>query len=157
MFYSKTTGGFYSTEIHGDNIPDDAVEITSEMHATLFEAQSKGKIIAADANGYPVLQDVPPTPVDVLLASAKDELRTMRRDMLEAVTGIGFRASVSGNTALAQEAAQVSKQLLDITDDTELNAAQTYEDMRSAGMAAYRRIADAASEDLRGAFKELDK
>ena len=42
MFYSKTTNGFYTREIHGDNIPTDAVEITDEQHAALFQKQSEG-------------------------------------------------------------------------------------------------------------------
>lgn len=99
----------------------------------------------------------PAVPVSKLLNTAKDEMRAMRRDMLDAVTGIGFRASVAGNAALSQEAAAVSQQLLDITDDHDLNAAQTYEDMRAAGMAAYRRISESVSPALRIAFKELEK
>ena len=67
MFYSKTTGGFYSTEIHGNNIPADAVEITSEQHQALLEGQSQGKLIQADKNGYPFLADQPlPTPEQIL-------------------------------------------------------------------------------------------
>ena len=42
MFYSKSTGGFYSRAIHGDNIPADAVEITDEEHRELLEGQSRG-------------------------------------------------------------------------------------------------------------------
>ena len=53
MFYSATTGGFYTREIHGDNIPADAVEITAEQRAALLEGQSQGKLIQADANGKP--------------------------------------------------------------------------------------------------------
>lgn len=60
MFYSAKTGGFYASEIHGDNIPIDAVEITAERHAALIEGQSQGKRIVADASGFPVLQDPPP-------------------------------------------------------------------------------------------------
>ena len=59
MFYSKQTGGFYSREIHGDNIPADAVEITSEHHRELIEGQSQGKRITADENGFPALADPP--------------------------------------------------------------------------------------------------
>lgn len=55
MFYSKTTSGFYSQAIHGDNIPGDAVEITAEQHAALLQGQSDGKQIVPDANGFPVL------------------------------------------------------------------------------------------------------
>lgn len=69
MFYSSQTGGFYSREIHGDNIPADAVEITADDHAALIEGQSQGKLIQADAKGRPVLAD-PPAPTDEELASA---------------------------------------------------------------------------------------
>jgi hypothetical protein len=62
MFYSKSTGGFYDTAIHGDAIPADAVEITAAAHATLLEAQSDGKRIVADASGHPVaVEPAPPT------------------------------------------------------------------------------------------------
>lgn len=54
-FYSKSTRGFYLTEIHGNSIPGDAVEITKEYHQELMDGQSNGKGIHSDANGYPVL------------------------------------------------------------------------------------------------------
>lgn len=60
MFYSKTTGGFYSSEIHGDNIPADAVEITKAEHTALLAGQAEGKRIVPDADGVPVLQEPPP-------------------------------------------------------------------------------------------------
>lgn len=64
IYYAKSTGGFYVREIHGDAIPADAIEITDAEHAALLEGQSQGKIIAADANGYPILVDPPlPDPV----------------------------------------------------------------------------------------------
>lgn len=55
MHYSKSTGGFYSIDINGCNMPSDAVEITSEYHAALLAGQSSGKVILADEHGYPVL------------------------------------------------------------------------------------------------------
>jgi hypothetical protein len=60
MFYSKSTGGFYSREIHGDNIPADAVEITKAEHTALLAGQAEGKRIVPDADGVPVLQEQPP-------------------------------------------------------------------------------------------------
>lgn len=73
MFYSKSTGGFYDAAIHGAAIPADAVEITPEQHAALLQGQSEGKVIAADQNGYPILQDPPqPTP-EQLAATARAE------------------------------------------------------------------------------------
>ena len=68
MFYSKTTGGFYTREIHGDNIAADAVEITVEEHQALIECQSLGKRIVADENGRPILQDPPPPSPEQIVA-----------------------------------------------------------------------------------------
>lgn len=60
IYYSKTTGGFYDPKIHGDGIPDDAVEITPEAHAELLDEQTAGKVIVGDADGFP--QAVAPAP-----------------------------------------------------------------------------------------------
>ena len=68
MFYSKSTGGFYTSEIHGDNIPDDAVEITEAEHAALLEWQSQGKVIVADESGRPILQDPPPPTAEQIMS-----------------------------------------------------------------------------------------
>lgn len=61
MLYSASTGGFYDIEIHGTNIPSDAVEITDDEHAALLTGQAEGKLISADASGHPVLT-TPPAP-----------------------------------------------------------------------------------------------
>ena len=74
MFYSKQTGGFYTREIHGDNIPADAVEITAEQHAALLTGQSEGKQIQADANGFPTLQDTPPPTQAEIIAQYESAL-----------------------------------------------------------------------------------
>lgn len=54
MYYSPSTGGFYSVEIHGDSIPRDAVAISPDEHAALMAAQASGKVIEHDATGRPV-------------------------------------------------------------------------------------------------------
>ena len=69
MFYSKTANGFYSKEINGDNIPQDAVEITTEQWQALMDAQSKGKIIQADANGNPEAVPAPALTQAQIIAS----------------------------------------------------------------------------------------
>lgn len=69
MFYSQSTGGFYLPEIHGDAIPADAVEINREHYETLLAGQSNGKLIVADADGYPILQDPPPPTPEQVIAS----------------------------------------------------------------------------------------
>ena len=81
MFYSKSTGGFYSADIHGDAIPADAVEITCDEHAALLAGQSAGLRIEADEHGRPVLCDVL-APDDNALADAA----RARRDALITTT-----------------------------------------------------------------------
>ncbi|OQA29927.1 MAG: hypothetical protein BWY57_03144 [Betaproteobacteria bacterium ADurb.Bin341] len=78
MFYAKSTGGFYDAAIHGDAIPVDAVEITIEEHAALLEGQSNGKRIIADAEGRPVLADLPAPTLDELKASKNAEINSAR-------------------------------------------------------------------------------
>lgn len=77
MFYSKSTGGFYTREIHDDNIPADAVEITVEEHQALLEGQSQGKRIVADESGRPILQDPPPPTPEQIMAECVE--RTQKR------------------------------------------------------------------------------
>lgn len=57
MFYSKSTGGFYVAEVHGTDIPNDAIEITEAYHAELLNGQVLGKVISSNEEGYPVLQE----------------------------------------------------------------------------------------------------
>lgn len=71
IYYSKNTAGFYDTSIFGENIPDDAVEISTEKHNALLVAQSQGRQIISDANGYPV--DVSSTLSDVTWEEIKDK------------------------------------------------------------------------------------
>lgn len=59
MFFSKSTRGFYDAEIHCENIPVDAVEITAEDHSAILSGQSSGKVISSNAEGFPVLVDPP--------------------------------------------------------------------------------------------------
>lgn len=54
MYYSKSTGGFYTKEIHGKNIPTDAVEITDLYYKTLLAEQSSGKMISINESGHPI-------------------------------------------------------------------------------------------------------
>lgn len=90
MFYAKSTGGFYSTEIHSDKIPEDAVEITEEEYAELLDGQSSGKIISAGNSGKPFLSDPPgPTQSDLALTQIRDlESKITNRRLREAVLGI---------------------------------------------------------------------
>ena len=60
MFFSAEKMGFYATEIHGAEIPSDAIEITDQLHADLLAGQAQGMVIVADESGFPVLAEQPP-------------------------------------------------------------------------------------------------
>jgi hypothetical protein len=62
-YYSSTTKGFYTKEIHGENIPKDSVEISDEEHKALIELQSNGKEIVPDSNGRPIASEPKPRPI----------------------------------------------------------------------------------------------
>ena len=58
MLYAKSTGGFYDPQINV-KFPDDVVEITDAQYAALIGGQSSGKVITANAEGFPELADPP--------------------------------------------------------------------------------------------------
>ncbi len=61
LYFSKSEFGFFASDVHGENIPSDCVEITPEEHNRLLDGQSSGtQRIAADANGYPILVEFTP-------------------------------------------------------------------------------------------------
>lgn len=74
MFAAKTTRGFYDAAIHGENMPEDVVEITVEEHAALLDGQSNGKVIDFDEAGYPFLTE-PAAPTAEALAAAVTKKR----------------------------------------------------------------------------------
>jgi hypothetical protein len=109
MHYAKSTGGFYAAEIHGENIPGDAVEITAEQHAALLEGQASGKIIASDSDGNPVLND-PQEPTPEQLAKSA---RSMRNSLLSACDWT--QSSDAGSRCDQQAWAAYRQALCDIT------------------------------------------
>lgn len=54
-YFSPSTGGFYTAEIHGAGIPPDVVEVPNERHAELMGGQARGLRISAGAGGVPEL------------------------------------------------------------------------------------------------------
>lgn len=151
MFYSKSTGGFYDTEIHGDAIPADAVEITVDEHAALLAGQAYGKVITADANGAPVLTDRAPTPLPVLIESAKAKVRTMRVTAFSSLAGIQSEALANGDTKTAKAICSLQDQLRTITD-IDLSKCKTQADIDAAFTAAWLAIVAAAPANVASAF-----
>jgi hypothetical protein len=65
-YYSKSTNGFYVDEVHGTDIPKDAVKITEKQHSDLMAGQQGNKVIGSNAKGQPILVDPPALSYDVL-------------------------------------------------------------------------------------------
>jgi hypothetical protein len=87
IYYSLSSRGFYNFAIHGDNMPGDVVEITAEEHATLLAGQTAGKVIAADENGRPVLQDPPPPTAEQTIEAMRAAIQA---HMDAAANGYGY-------------------------------------------------------------------
>lgn len=90
-FYSKKTAGFYSDDIHGKNMPADAVEISESEWLSLLQAQNQGKEIVAGTDGKPIAADPVITPFlkrqsiegqIMALSMAPDTLTAMRGTLL---------------------------------------------------------------------------
>lgn len=77
-FYSASTGGFYSSEIHGNDMPGDAVGISDGVWQKMCDGQAEGKIIIADAGGKPTLAEPPGPTKDEQIATAEDEKNVLR-------------------------------------------------------------------------------
>jgi len=61
-FFSAERKGFFTEDIHGDNLPVDAVEITHDEWQALLEAQNNGKQIVVGKGGKPVAANPVVTP-----------------------------------------------------------------------------------------------
>lgn len=87
MLYSASTGGFYSREIHSENIPVDAIDESQweYSYAQLMSGQSEGKMISHDPDGCPTLVDYPGPSAEEILAAKTAEEMAWRNDMLRKV------------------------------------------------------------------------
>lgn len=95
MYYAKSTGGFYSPDIN-PVIPADAVEISDETHRALLEGQAAGKLIVADADGRPTLQDPPPPPPAPIPNVSPRQIR-------QALTRLNLRQGVEAAVAAGDQ------------------------------------------------------
>jgi hypothetical protein len=59
VFFSPATALFYDADIYGDQLPQDAIEITEDLRQQLLESQSLGKQIVAGKNGQPLAVERP--------------------------------------------------------------------------------------------------
>lgn len=68
--YYSPSSGFLSSAIH-DNIPQDAIEISPELHRQLIEDQAKGKVIVLGGDGMPTTIDPQDPTNDDLITRCK--------------------------------------------------------------------------------------
>jgi DNA-binding NarL/FixJ family response regulator len=83
-FYSKSTNGFYTPDIH-DPMPSDVIEISEELWVSLIESHADGKIIQPDANGNPI--SILPTPSESDIAKI-----TAKTSAVAKLTALGLTA-----------------------------------------------------------------
>ncbi|MBZ6393739.1 MULTISPECIES: tail fiber assembly protein [Pantoea] len=84
-YYSPSVNAFYSIDINGTSIPEDAVEITHEAWLELLKQQSDGKVIAAGNDGIPVANDAPPLTTAQMVEIADNQKSSL---MAEATVAI---------------------------------------------------------------------
>lgn len=71
--YSKSTGCIYLSDVHGEAIPADAVQIPEDRYNEVIANPAPGKIRSHDSDGLPILIDAPPfVPSGVELCKAID-------------------------------------------------------------------------------------
>ncbi|KAB2773244.1 hypothetical protein F9L00_24835 [Brucella anthropi] len=71
IFYSASSKGFYSSDVH-PQLPSDAVEISHDEYQALLDGQTSGAQIRADDSGKPYIYQVA---VEVPLSAVKDALK----------------------------------------------------------------------------------
>lgn len=59
LFFNAGTGGFYDSEISGNDVPPGSVEITSEERVSLLSGLREGRLLKVDEAGRPVLGNLP--------------------------------------------------------------------------------------------------
>lgn len=184
-YYSPSTRGFYDPGLHGPrfiqvpdpdytgegdppliqmlnpetNIPEDATEITDEMHAELLDSQRTGLEIEPDpATGLP--RSVARTfTVEGMREAVFKSARNDRKKVLDALVGIGFRAMATNQPTILQSTLTLTQQLLDITKEPSVLAVTVEEGpevLRQTVLARYREYAAQAPSAVRAAFKEID-
>jgi len=119
MHYSAFTRGFYSIEVHGDNIPQDAIEISLERYQELMVGQSQGMKIVTGEDGFPTLVEYGPP-----VLTYKLELADLNAEWQKKVDSYNRAFAVA---ALSDGPEEESKKLA-IRSDYEVDRAQNAAD-----------------------------
>jgi hypothetical protein len=75
-YYSFSTKGYYTPELHGNKIPSDAIEMTDEVYNQVFEAHCNGYVLEeCNVNG---VKAVPPPAKTLSLIHISEPTRQVR-------------------------------------------------------------------------------
>ena len=145
LYYSKSTSGFYSDDLHGENIPDDAVEITGEKHQELLADIALGKRIDIGSDGQP-FASFPEISLEELAAQKRAEVQAEKRKIRDAgviVDGVLFDSDLAARIAYAELGAKFSENPEYIAASWKASSGQ-WVDM---GLEKYRQVMT-SGEDL---------
>lgn len=98
-FYSPSTGGFYTKQIHGRNMPVDVVEVSNRDYDSLLLAQRQGHEIAATPTG-PIVKRHRHAP-GVPFAHAKMRVQREARRRIIAIASLEQQSNDNAVLALA--------------------------------------------------------
>lgn len=171
IYFSASQLGFYDTDFHGARtlppeaedsppvanpdcrIPADALEITAETHKALLDGQASGKMIAADTQGLPVLQDRPPMPFAQAKLAEFTSFRADRGKMLDCLSGMAGRFARAGDPASALACDALAQGLLDLPAYSTVAAAQDLPALRAAMKTRYNTLLAAVPAPVMAAYK----
>lgn len=143
-FYSPSTGGFYTADIHGDAMPGDAVEITDAKHARLLEAQAAGGVIVPGPKG-PTARMPSATRADLVSAARRRVKREARRRIL-AIASLEKQSNDNAAIALAALHLAAGSTEPDVSDALERR--RKIDAIRAASNAIEGDLNDLASDAL---------
>ena len=118
MLYSRTTGGFYTAEIHGENVPADVVEIANEHYQALLAGQSAGLRIVADESGFPVLVPAPPPSLEALQAQFTAAIQDRLDDFARTRNYDGILSACTYATSTVPKFAAEGQRAVELRDQT---------------------------------------
>jgi hypothetical protein len=156
--YSEKTGTFYPLDIHySSGLPADIIEVPQADYEAAMAARAAGYAIAF-VSGKLIVTPPPPVPFEVQAAPFMAEVRTTREAILNRLAGMGMAALVDGDTSMAEAITQARRQLLDITEASEVLTAIAAENMaalESAVKVRYKAIAAGVPLEVRDAFNKV--
>lgn len=106
IYFSPSQNAFYDTDIHTD-VPEDLLEISNEMHASLLAGQADGQIIGADDAGLPVLTRHPAPTEEEQLAAERARMVCTRFQLRAVLHSEGLLVAAEAAVAAADQIVRI--------------------------------------------------